>query len=151
MSGFCNHAALNTHTRSGRADGTCGESSRRQSHVNTRVGDADMHVTVLAGKSMQSFGKGNMSLEGRRKAEKVTKCGGEGDVMCCMIGSEMWLCMRLKKQNERKSISALYIKLQFIIHFLPVSSGFRMDTHAFHSILRVVYALPTAQGTDHLV
>jgi len=45
----------------------------------------------------------------------------------------------------------LYIRLQlqlkFIIHFLPVSSGFRMDTRAFRSLLRVVYALPTAQGT----
>jgi hypothetical protein len=39
------------------------------------------------------------------------------------------------------------LQLQFIIHFLPVSSGFRMDTLAFRSLLRVVYALPTAQGT----
>jgi len=41
--------------------------------VNTRVGYADMHVTVLAGKSVQSLGKGNMSLEGWRKAEKGDK------------------------------------------------------------------------------
>ena len=88
MSGICNHAAVNTHTRSGREDETRGESSRRRSHVNTRVGDADMHVTVLAGKYVQSFGEGNMSLEGQRKAEKVAKCGGGGDVMCCPIGSE---------------------------------------------------------------
>jgi len=49
MSGICDHVAVNTHTRSGREDETRGESSRRRSHVNTRVGDADMHVTVLAG------------------------------------------------------------------------------------------------------
>jgi hypothetical protein len=66
MSGICNHAAVNTHTRSGREDETRGESSSRRSHVNTRVGDADMYVTVLAGKSVQSFCKGNMSLAGRR-------------------------------------------------------------------------------------
>jgi len=66
MSGICNHAAVNTHTQSGREDEMRGESYRRRSHVNTRVGDTDMHVTVLAGKSVQSFGKGNMSLEGRK-------------------------------------------------------------------------------------
>ena len=66
MSGICNHAAVNAHTQWGREDETREESSRKRSHVNTRVGDADMHVTELAGKSVQSFGKGNMSLEGRR-------------------------------------------------------------------------------------
>jgi hypothetical protein len=48
MSGICNHAAVNTHARLGREDETRGESSRRRSHVNTQVGDTDMHVTVLA-------------------------------------------------------------------------------------------------------
>ena len=43
---------------------------------------------------------------------------------------------------------AIAIKLQFIIHFLPVSSGFRIYTHAFLSLLRVVYALPTVQDTS---
>jgi hypothetical protein len=32
------------------------------------------HVTVRVGKSVQSFGNGNMSLEGQMKAEKVTEC-----------------------------------------------------------------------------
>ena len=75
MSGTCNHAAVNTHTHThaiSREDETRGESSRRRSHVNTRVGDADTHVVMWAGKSVLSFGEGNMSLEGRRKAEKVT-------------------------------------------------------------------------------
>ena len=71
--------------------------------MNTRVGDADMHVIVLVGKSVQSFGKGNMSLEGRRKAEKVTKCGGGGDKMCCPISSEMWICMRHKRRGTNKN------------------------------------------------
>jgi len=108
MSGICNHAA-NTHTWSGREDETCGESSRRQSHVNTRVGDADTHVTVWAGKSMQSFSKGNMSLEWRRKAE-VTECGGRGDVMCCPIGSEMWLCMTYKQRKTNENPFKLYTR-----------------------------------------
>ena len=71
--------------------------------MNTRVGDADLHVTVLAGKSVQSFGKGNMSMEGRRKGEEVTKCGGGGDVMCCPIGSEMWICMRYKRTEKNEN------------------------------------------------
>ena len=103
MFGICNHAAVKTHTRSGREDETRGESSRRRSHVNTRHGDADMHVTVLAGKSVQSFGKGNMSLKRWGKAEKVTKCGGGGDVMCCPIGSEMWICMTYKRRETNEN------------------------------------------------
>jgi len=109
MSRICNHAAVNTHTRSGREDETRGESSRRRSHVNTRVGDADTHVTVCAGKSVQSIGKGNMSLEGRRKAEKVAKCGGGGDVMCCPIGLEMWVCMRCEQREANETSFKLYI------------------------------------------
>jgi len=62
-----------------------------------------MHVTELAGKSVQSFGKGNMSLVRRRKAEKLTKCGGGGDFMCCLIGSEMWICMRYKRRETKEN------------------------------------------------
>jgi len=103
MSGICNHAVVNTHTRSGREDETRGESSRRWSHVNTHLGNADMHMTVMAGKSVQSFGRGNMSLEGQRKAEKVTKCGGGGDVMCRPIGLEMWICVRYKRRETNEN------------------------------------------------
>jgi hypothetical protein len=85
------------------------KSSRRRSHVKTRVCDADAHVTVWAGKSVQSFGKGNMSLEGRGKAEKVTQCEGGGDVMCCPIGSEMWICIMYKQRRTNKSPFKLYI------------------------------------------
>jgi hypothetical protein len=46
------------------------------------------------------FGRGNMSLEGRRKGTKVTSCGGGVDVMCCPIGSEMWICRGKKKKNK---------------------------------------------------
>jgi len=38
-------------------------------------------------------------------------------------------------------------QLQFIIHFPPVSSGFRFHTHIFRSLLRVLYASPTVQDT----
>ena len=103
MSGICNHAA-NTHMRSGREDETRGESSRRWSHVNTGVGNADMHVTVLAGKSVQTFGKGNMSLEGWRKAEKVTKCGGGGDIVLSDRFGNVDLYEVQTKRNEQKSI-----------------------------------------------
>jgi len=41
----------------------------------------------------------------------------------------------------------MQLQLQFIIHFLPVSSGFHMDTRAFRSLLRVAYSLPTVIGT----
>jgi hypothetical protein len=41
----------------------------------------------------------------------------------------------------------MQLQLQFIIHFLSVSSGFHMDTHAFRSLLRVVCVLPILQGT----
>jgi hypothetical protein len=38
----------------------------------------------------------------------------------------------------------MQLQVQFIIHFLPVSSGFYFHTHAFHSLLRVFIAQPTA-------
>jgi len=50
-----------------------------------------------------------MSLEGRRKAEKVTKCGGGGDIMCCPIGSEMWICILF---NSKKKLA---IRETFIV------------------------------------
>jgi hypothetical protein len=109
MSRICNHAAVNTHTRSGREDETRGKAFRRRSYVKTRVGDADMQVAVWASKSVQSIGKGNMSLEGWRKVEKVTKFGGRGDVMCCQIGSEMWLCMRCEQREMNVNPFKLYI------------------------------------------
>ena len=58
---------------------------------------------------------------------------------------------RERKKDERRfdrfyviiSIIAMQLQFQFIIHFLPVSSGFHFYTHAFRSLLRVFYALPT--------
>jgi len=38
--------------------------------------------------------------------------------------------------------------LQFLIHLLPVSSGFHFYTHAFRSLLRVLYALPIVHDTS---
>ena len=40
------------------------------------------------------------------------------------------------------------LQLQFSIHFLPVPSGSHIYTLAFLSLLRVVYALSTAQDTS---
>jgi len=42
----------------------------------------------------------------------------------------------------------MQLQLQFIIHFLPVPSGFHIYTQAFRSLLRVAYALPTVQDTS---
>jgi hypothetical protein len=47
-------------------------------------------------------------------------------------------------------IVAMQLQLQFIIHFLPVSSGLHIYTNAFRSILRVAYALPTVQDKCRL-
>ena len=66
-------------------------------------------MTLRAGKSVQSFGRGNMPLEVRGKAEDVTKCGGGGDVMCCPISSETWLCMRYKQRKTIENPFKLYI------------------------------------------
>jgi len=45
----------------------------------------------------------------------------------------------------------MQLQLQFIIHFLPVSSGFHMDTRTFRSLLRVVYALCKALAVRAIV
>ena len=42
---------------------------------------------------------------------------------------------------------ATQIQLQFISHFLPVTSGLRFHKHAFRSVLRILYASPTVQYT----
>jgi len=41
--------------------------------------------------------------------------------------------------------NAMQLQVQFIIYFLPVSSGFHFHTHAFRSLLRVFYALRTVE------
>jgi len=41
----------------------------------------------------------------------------------------------------------MQLQVQFIIYFLPVSSGFHFHTHAFRSLLRVLYALRTVYVT----
>jgi len=38
--------------------------------------------------------------------------------------------------------------LQFLIYLLPVSSGFHFDTHALHSLVCVLYALPIVHNTS---
>jgi hypothetical protein len=45
-------------------------------------------------------------------------------------------------------INAMRLQVQFIIHFLPISSGFHFHTHAFCSLLRVFYALRTVHITS---
>jgi len=45
-------------------------------------------------------------------------------------------------------INAMQLQVQFISHFLPVSSGFHFHTHAFRSLLRVFYALRKVHVTS---
>jgi len=82
---------------------------------------------------------------GRRKRQQNV----EAEVTSCVVRFRNVALYEVQtKTNERKSTETLYIRLQlqFIIHFLPVSSGFHIVTRTFHSLLRIVYALPTAQG-----
>jgi hypothetical protein len=51
-----------------------------------------------------------------------------------------------RKRLDRLDV-AIQLQLQFIIYFLPVSSGFYFHTHAFRSLFRVFYALRTVHIT----
>jgi len=42
---------------------------------------------------------------------------------------------------------AVQLQVQFIIYFLPVSSGFHFHTHVFRSLPRVFYVLRTVHVT----
>jgi len=62
----------------------------------------------------------------------------------------------VRKEDGRKldrffviiCINATQLQVQFIIHFLPISSGFHFHTHAFRSLLCVFYALRTVHVTS---
>jgi hypothetical protein len=65
------------------------------------------------------------------------------------------LCLDSVRRKEGRSLDRFHViiciismQLQFIIHFLRVSSGFHIYTHAFRSLLRFVYTLPTVQDTS---
>ena len=45
-------------------------------------------------------------------------------------------------------MNAMQLQVQFISHFLPVSSGFHFHTHAFHSLLRVFITQHTVHITS---
>jgi len=62
----------------------------------------------------------------------------------------------MRKEDGRKldrifiiiCINAMQLQVKFIIHFLPVSSGFPFHTHALRSFLRVFNALRTVHVRD---
>jgi hypothetical protein len=61
-------------------------------------------------------------------------------------GTTLWSATTTWQRRWMNShLNRMQLYLQFSIYFLPVPSGFHMYTLAFRSILRVVYALPTAQ------
>ena len=75
------------------------------------------------------------------KGEKVKKC-----VARRQGTEEGWT--RLDRFYVILCINAMQFQVQFISHFLPVSSGFHFHTHAFRLLFRVSYALPTVHVTS---
>jgi hypothetical protein len=67
--------------------------------------------------------------------------------------SKMWeiakadIWNHMERQRLDRLDVAMQLQLQFIIYFLPVSSGFHFHTHAFRSFFRVFYALRTVHIT----
>jgi len=56
----------------------------------------------------------------------------------------------LKKDRQRLArfyviicINVMQLQVQFVSHFLPISSGYHFHTHAFHSVLHVFIAQST--------
>ena len=85
MSGICNHTAVNTHAIGQKGRNTwrifqktvsCKHVCWRRRHARDYVG-WQVCVVIWQGKYVAG------------RAEKVTECGGEGDVMCRPFGSEM--------------------------------------------------------------
>jgi hypothetical protein len=56
----------------------------------------------------------------------------------------LWKYVTVKHAQIRYT---LLLKLHFLIHLLPVSSGLHFYTHAFRSLLRVFYALLIVHDT----
>ena len=127
----CCHAVRETFPRK---DET-GWEGRRRFHINAGASDTDIHVTVRVGSTTLSCRERNISLERRERLRRW---------------KNVLSVDRERKKDGRKldrfyviiCINATQLQVQFISHFLPVSSGFHFHLHAFHSLLRVFFAQP---------
>jgi hypothetical protein len=72
---------------------------------------------MWAGKSLQSIGKENMSLEVRRKAEKVTKFIGGGDGMCVRSVQKCGFLGGANKEKRTKIHLKSIYKIAIAINF----------------------------------
>jgi hypothetical protein len=116
---FC-HSGRETFTRKDKT----GWEGRRKFHINTGGSDIDIHVTVRVGSTVLSSRERNISLERRERLRRW---------------KNVLFVDREPKENGQSldrfyviiCTIAMQLKVQFINHFHPVSSGFHFHTHAF--------------------
>jgi hypothetical protein len=120
-----------------RKDETVWEGRRR--YINTGASNTDTHVTLSVGSTVLPSLWRNISLERRERLERWKNV--------------LSVDRKRKKDGRRLDrfyviicINAMQLRVQFISHFLSVSSGFHFHTHAFYSLLRVFIAQTTAVG-----
>jgi hypothetical protein len=95
--------------------------------MNTGAYDTDTHVTLRVGSSFViPLGKHLAGTKG--KVENVKEC------VVHRQGREEG--RRLDRFYVIICINAMQLQVQFISHFLPLSSGFHFHTHAFRLLLR---------------
>jgi hypothetical protein len=94
-------------------------------------------VTLRVGSNVLSSRKRNISLERRERLRRWRN-------VLSVDRERKKDGRRLDRFYVTICITAMQLQEQFISHFLPVSSGFHFHTHAFHLLLRVFIAQPTA-------
>jgi hypothetical protein len=114
------------------------EGQRR--YINTEASNTDTHVTLRVGSTVLSSRWRNTSLERRERFRRwrnvlsVARKRKDGQ----MLGKfYVTICM-----------NAMQLQVQFITHFLPLTSGFHFHTHAFRSLLRIFITQPTVHITS---
>ena len=91
---------------------------------------------VRVGNSVLSFRQRYILLERRKRLRRLKNVSSVDSV-------------RKKVRQVSRYYLYNYNAVAIAIHYsLPVSSGFHIHTHAFRSLLRVVYALPTVHDTS---
>jgi hypothetical protein len=130
----CYHAVRKTSPRKDER----GWEGRRRYHMNTGASDTDTHATLRVGSTVLSSHWRNISVKGWQR----------------LIRRKNVLSLDSVRKEDGRSFDRFYViifinamQVQFIIYFLPVSSGFHFYTHAFHSLSRIFYALRTVHIT----
>jgi hypothetical protein len=127
----CRHAIHKTFPRK---DDNGWEGRRR--YINTGASDTDTHVTLRVGSTVLSSRYRNILLELRERLRRW---------------KHVLSVDRERKKDGRRldrfyviiCINAMKLQVQFISHFLSISSGFHFQTHAFRSLLCIFIAQPT--------